>query len=491
MDAVNTQEVKAPKKGSLMIVDDEISVLKTLDKLLSSHYDIITAESGEKALELISSGLKPDVIMSDQVMPGITGAELLDKTLAYSPDSVRVILTGNSSPKDIISAINQAHAYMFLTKPWDNVQLIQAIRLCFDHFRLQSQNKFLNLKLNSIQRESDDKDKSQSKQQVQATFDENVFFTNTANGLSQLVLANENWFYTPHTTNVAAIAKEISREAVLGPEFQNNLLIAALLHNITTIGMPTKLLLTDPEDLNEADRIEYFKNFNSRVVALSKIPKFQKVASIISTIWERHDGSGYPLGLSGMQLTKESQILAMSNIYHNKVYRVTLDEYRKDRNRGMFIQQPDTTVERHNEVIKYFYRHASWFDVDLSNHFHSLIKKRAFAPLTPVATTLEIHLDAEGSRNYRAPESNLQQVRKIIEAEQDDKSSNEPRFVEKEILVEQLQAGMVVGQNILTKTGILIVRQETTLDASHVRNIKSASINGMFGKSLQILTQVE
>src|SRR5690606_29319665 len=70
----------------------------------------------------------------DQRMPGMSGAEFLEKSMSIVPDATRVILTGYTTPKDIIPAINQAHAYMYLIKPADELSLVQSIKIAFDNY---------------------------------------------------------------------------------------------------------------------------------------------------------------------------------------------------------------------------------------------------------------------------------------------------------------------------------------------------------------------
>jgi two-component system sensor histidine kinase/response regulator len=123
----------------LLIVDDEPDLLQTLEILFTPHYTVRTAESGKKALELISNGFIPQVILADQRMPGMSGTEFLAQSMELVPQTVRVVLTGYTDVQDITDSINRGNVYRFLTKPWRNADLLEIIRACFDHFYLSEE----------------------------------------------------------------------------------------------------------------------------------------------------------------------------------------------------------------------------------------------------------------------------------------------------------------------------------------------------------------
>ncbi|MFT5821270.1 MAG: sigma-B regulation protein RsbU (phosphoserine phosphatase) [Crocinitomix sp.] len=115
------------KKIYILCVDDEESILISLKNQLKQFFGINfiieTAQSGEEALELLKEleeeNNLPHLILSDQIMPGIAGDELLAKVKTLYPHIVRILLTGQASQKDIINAINHAGLYRFIEKPWN------------------------------------------------------------------------------------------------------------------------------------------------------------------------------------------------------------------------------------------------------------------------------------------------------------------------------------------------------------------------------------
>lgn len=136
-------QLEKPSYRKLLIVDDEVALLTLLENLFADVYEVQTAESGDYALTLLSQGFMPEVIIADQRMPGISGAEFLAKANEFVPNAVRVILTGYADVAEIIDSINLGHAYRFLTKPWKNADLLEAVRLSFEHYDVSTQNAAL------------------------------------------------------------------------------------------------------------------------------------------------------------------------------------------------------------------------------------------------------------------------------------------------------------------------------------------------------------
>jgi serine/threonine-protein kinase len=119
-------ETQQPNKTRILFVDDEERILTALKTIFRSKYHVLTAANGQEALEFIRK-FKIPVIVSDQRMPGMTGVELLRRSVEVSPDSVRILLTGYSDLASIVGSINDGEVYRFISKPWDNQELQSVI----------------------------------------------------------------------------------------------------------------------------------------------------------------------------------------------------------------------------------------------------------------------------------------------------------------------------------------------------------------------------
>jgi DNA-binding NtrC family response regulator len=122
MDAVNTPE----KLGQVLCVDDEPSILRSLQWLLKKQFDVKTAASGNEALALLETN-DFDVIVSDQRMPGMMGSEFLHEARKISPRAMRILLTGYSDLPAILRSVNDGEVFRFVNKPWNIKELPRII----------------------------------------------------------------------------------------------------------------------------------------------------------------------------------------------------------------------------------------------------------------------------------------------------------------------------------------------------------------------------
>jgi diguanylate cyclase (GGDEF)-like protein/PAS domain S-box-containing protein len=121
---------------TLLIVDDDANVLSSLHRLFRRDgYRILTAVSPAEGFELLA--LYPvQVILCDQRMPIMSGTEFLSKVKEMYPDTIRIILSGYTGVESMLDSINRGAIYRFYTKPWDDTQLRDNVRLAFHHYWL-------------------------------------------------------------------------------------------------------------------------------------------------------------------------------------------------------------------------------------------------------------------------------------------------------------------------------------------------------------------
>ena len=130
----STQAAESPEDRTLLVVDDEPSILAALRRVLRREgYRILTAESGAGGLELLATN-RVQVILSDQRMPEMTGTEFLSRVKELHPDTVRMVLTGYTDLDSVTKAVNGGAIYKFLSKPWDDGELREHIRDAFGHY---------------------------------------------------------------------------------------------------------------------------------------------------------------------------------------------------------------------------------------------------------------------------------------------------------------------------------------------------------------------
>lgn len=137
----------------LLLVDDEPNILAALKRLLrADRYQIYTACDGPHGLEVLGEHAV-DVIMSDQRMPGMLGADFLRKAREAAPDTIRIMLSGYTELQSVTDAVNEGAIYKFLTKPWDDVQLRGHIAEAFRIKEIADDNQRLHLAVRSANQE--------------------------------------------------------------------------------------------------------------------------------------------------------------------------------------------------------------------------------------------------------------------------------------------------------------------------------------------------
>lgn len=123
----------------VLVVDDERENLMAFELNFRDQFEVVTAESGPEALALLE-GREFAVIISDQRMPGMSGVELLERTVERWPLLVRMILTGYTDHESLIDAINLGRIYKYITKPWEPDSLTLTVRRAIDAYALAREN---------------------------------------------------------------------------------------------------------------------------------------------------------------------------------------------------------------------------------------------------------------------------------------------------------------------------------------------------------------
>lgn len=127
---------------TILFVDDEPGIVSSLVDLFRGRYRVLTATSGTEALEILARN-DVAVVISDQRMPSMTGAELLERVADQSPDITRVLLTGYADIEAVVTAVNQGKIFFYLTKPWTPSILNTVLAKAIDHHVLLSERREL------------------------------------------------------------------------------------------------------------------------------------------------------------------------------------------------------------------------------------------------------------------------------------------------------------------------------------------------------------
>ncbi len=130
----------------VLVVDDEVQSLETLYRILEDDFDVKTALTIFEAEQILQQEWV-HIILCDQRMPELTGVEFLKLVREKWPDVIRMIISGYTDSEDIISALNDAGIYQYISKPWHPEKLIPLLKNACKLFELQRQNESLSIEL--------------------------------------------------------------------------------------------------------------------------------------------------------------------------------------------------------------------------------------------------------------------------------------------------------------------------------------------------------
>jgi two-component system response regulator HupR/HoxA len=146
------ERVSAPDTGDdgaaerelygVLIVDDEPAIRESLELTLGSEYRTFVAAGGEEGLRILG---REDValVIADQVMPGMSGVEFLERVAEIAPRTIRMMLTGYADLPSLVRAINESRIYRYLPKPWEPDELRLNVRRALEAYELGLENSQL------------------------------------------------------------------------------------------------------------------------------------------------------------------------------------------------------------------------------------------------------------------------------------------------------------------------------------------------------------
>lgn len=323
MSIINKETEEIQK---ILFVDDEENVLRALKRLfIDENIEVLTATSGKAGIDILKEN-EIAVIISDQKMPEMNGAEFLSKAKEISPDSIRIVLTGYADINAAMDAINKGGAFRYITKPWKDEDIIFLIKESIEKYRLIKENRYLtelakkqneelkkwNTQLEIMVQEQTIDIQNQNKKLKELNEQLKRNFRHSIEAFSSLIEMRDKTI-SSHSKNVASIAMQNAKAMSLSEQDVNNILIAALLHDIGKIGIPDSVLLKNEEELNEFERNEYRLHPVRGQVAIAMLEGFQDIGLLIRHHHENVDGSGFPDGLKKNSIPLGSRIISMAD----------------------------------------------------------------------------------------------------------------------------------------------------------------------------------
>ena len=352
-----TQEVPAAhaaekNNATVLFVDDETNILSSLKRLFRPcGYRILTAESGAQALEIMQHE-SVDIVVSDMRMPEMNGAQFLEQVNARWPDTIRILLTGHAEIGATIDAINKGHIYRYISKPWEDNDIVLSIKQALHQKQLELANRGLeeltrkqNEELKDLNANLEQKVKARTEELRQAMgFLEMAHeklkqgFITSIRVFSNLIEMREGAM-AGHSRRVAELSRAIALKMKVNDTDAQDIFLAALLHDVGKIGFPDYLLEKPFANLTGEERLEVMKHPAKGQTALMALEQLNGAAKLIRSHHERFDGLGYPDKLHGLEIPLGARIIALANEYDAVQIGMLLSKRLKQSDAVLFIQE--------------------------------------------------------------------------------------------------------------------------------------------------------
>ncbi|MDK9718381.1 MAG: response regulator [Trichlorobacter sp.] len=415
-----------PIRPTVLFVDDEENILKALQRLvMDEEFDTEIANSGDAGLKKLTTLSDVALIVSDQRMPGMNGAEFLNQSQQLAPDAIRMLLTGYSDISAAADAINKGGASRYLNKPWNDDDLLQTLKAAVETWKLSNDNKRLqaivqaqneemkqwneNLKNRVLQQTTAIRKKADDLNEALIQLKQN--YSGIINAFSGLVeLRGQK--AQQHARNVMELAVAAAREYGLMPEELEIIRTAALLHDIGEIGMPNNVLEKSQDYMTQDEFRVYSQHPVRGQMAIDSIADLRPAGVLIRHHHENFNGTGFPDKLAGDDIPIGARILA-------------------------YADQLDKAITIGGDTAE--------------------------QALTRIELGLSIKLDPGLQRVFRK----IARYAYFTMPEIDPNAT-----VELELKPEELRAGMILTKDLISGTGMMLLNKGVALDAVKVEAIQ-------------------
>lgn len=318
----------------ILVVDDEPLIREIIIRKLSEFGYIATpVENAFEALNKMREKSYP-LVLSDIMMPGMDGIELLKRLRSLYPDTAVVMITAVSNVNIAIEALREG-AYDYLIKPFNFEEVVLSVKNAFEKRDLILENRLYQKHLEALVenqtseiRQLLSKEQERSSELNKALEEIQITHDATIDALSAALDYRDNET-EGHSQRVVRYSLEIGK--VLGLERRNLEVLArgTLLHDIGKIGVPDSILWK-PGKLTDEEWVEMRKHVEYGFKMLKSIHFLRDAALIVQHHHERYDGSGYPDRMSGDNIIIGARIFAIADTYDamttNRPYRKALTD---------------------------------------------------------------------------------------------------------------------------------------------------------------------
>lgn len=266
---------------TVLFVDDSNFTLEIIrDLFVDAKFKVLTCRDALEAMQVIHSQ-EISVIVSDNIMPGMTGLELLSRLKDHSPDTVKVLMSAHADLSSALGAINRSEVFRYILKPWEPEDLVRTIDDALLRHRL----------VKSLRRE-----------------DEFILCS-----LAQTIELKDP-STRGHCDRVAIYALSIAEALGLSKAQQRDIKFGSWLHDCGKIGIAEEILNgTGPLKDAEYEIMKKHSSWGADVATKANLSLVTR--NIIHYHHEHFNGNGYPTGLMGEDIPLEARIVAVADVF--------------------------------------------------------------------------------------------------------------------------------------------------------------------------------
>ncbi|HEY2326617.1 MAG TPA: HD domain-containing phosphohydrolase [Gaiellaceae bacterium] len=266
----------------VLLIDDEDVVRGLMAEILeSAGHDVTTAVTAENALELLDANVTFDLVVSDVMMPGLSGLDLLENVRGRQASLPVVLVTGAGTYDTLSEALTRGAAGL-VTKPFTHAELKDAAK-------------------HAIERASRSREELRERELVPTL----------ASALANAIEARDSYLHG-HCERLEAVAARLAELLGLSDGEIETVRLGAILHDVGKIGIPDRVLLK-PGPLDDEERaiVETHTLIGDKL--LEPLVLLEAARPIVRHHHERWDGLGYPDRLTAEEIPVAARIVAVAD----------------------------------------------------------------------------------------------------------------------------------------------------------------------------------
>lgn len=299
-------------KDKILFVDDEDNLLSAVRRMFRNRFDLTFAHSPDVALTMLETEGPFSVVVSDMRMPGMNGIEFLALVKERAPNTVRIMMTGNSDQQTARTAINEGQVFRFLQKPCSTEEIEKVVVEAIGHYRILNFERTL----------------------LEETLQGSVSLLSDILSLTAPELFHQ-------ASGMQPLVEELAK--TLAPEEVLQVKLASLFSDIAAVVVPPELLLKAREGVtlstDESHALYYSLDLSRSL--LSRIPRLQRVAELIFFQYKNFDGTGEPRNTETAEVPMGSRIIrTCKDYFHLKKQGLTIVDCFKTLNARGGIYDP-------------------------------------------------------------------------------------------------------------------------------------------------------